>query len=100
MAVHAGRTRVRAHLHHTGIGETLVRTHIILLVDDLHIHVVAATGELLRELTPTPRGLPPETPKAPHDEGHEPDESSGPFRSPVRSHRAPAGIERVCRGFS
>ena len=66
MAVHAGRTRVRAHLHHTGIGETLVRTHIILLVDDLHIHVVAATGELLRELTPTPPEDFRRRPRRPH----------------------------------
>jgi transposase InsO family protein len=42
---HAGR------LHHIGIGRTHARTHVIMLVHDLHIRVVAAaTGELLREL--------------------------------------------------
>lgn len=34
------------------IGRTHARTRVLLLVQDLHIHVVnAATGELLRELT-------------------------------------------------
>jgi Integrase core domain len=42
---HAGR------LHHIGIGRTHARTHVIMLVHDLHIRIVAAaTGELLREL--------------------------------------------------
>jgi transposase InsO family protein len=46
---HAGR------LHHIGIGRTHSRTHVILLIQDLHIRVVhAATGELLRELTLDP----------------------------------------------
>jgi hypothetical protein len=46
---HAGR------LHHIGIGRTHARTHIILLIDDLHVRVInAATGELLRELTIDP----------------------------------------------
>ena len=46
---HAGR------LHHIGIGRTHARTHVILLVNDLHIRIVAATtGELLRELTLNP----------------------------------------------
>jgi transposase InsO family protein len=44
--------RVAGNLHHIGIGRTLARTHVILLVDDLHVRVVdAATGELLRALT-------------------------------------------------
>jgi transposase InsO family protein len=44
--------RVNGRLHHIGIGRTHARTHIILLVDDLHVRVVdAATGELLRDLT-------------------------------------------------
>jgi transposase InsO family protein len=47
--------RVDGHLHHIGIGRTHARTHIILLVQDLHIRVVnAATGELLRELVLDP----------------------------------------------
>ncbi len=43
--------RVSGRLHHIGIGRTHARTHVILLIHDLHIRVVAATtGELLREL--------------------------------------------------
>jgi integrase-like protein len=47
--------RVDGRLHHIGIGRTHARTHIILLVNDLHVRVVhAATGELLRDLTVDP----------------------------------------------
>ncbi|MGW0192163.1 IS481 family transposase [Nonomuraea sp. NPDC003201] len=43
--------RLDGRLHHIGIGRTHARTHVILLVDDLHVRVVnAITGELLREL--------------------------------------------------
>jgi transposase InsO family protein len=43
---HAGR------LYHIGAGRTHARTHVIMLVQDLHIRIVdAATGELLRQLT-------------------------------------------------
>ncbi|HEX7992523.1 MAG TPA: integrase core domain-containing protein, partial [Streptosporangiaceae bacterium] len=67
---HAGR------LYHIGIGRAHARTHVILLIQDLHIRVVhAATGELLRDLTlntatnyqPTGRapGPPPRTPHHP-----------------------------------
>lgn len=43
--------RVDSKMHHIGIGRTHARTHVILLIHDLHIRVVAATtGELLREL--------------------------------------------------
>jgi hypothetical protein len=46
---HGGR------LYHIGIGRTHARTHVILLVQDLHIRIIsAATGELLRELTLDP----------------------------------------------
>jgi integrase-like protein len=58
--------RRAGRLHHIGIGRTHARTHVLLLIHDLHITVInAATGELLRELTldPTkdyqPHGLPP-----------------------------------------
>jgi transposase InsO family protein len=62
------------NLYHIGIGRTHARTHIIMLVQDLHIRIIdAATGELLRELTldpnrsyqPTgrPPGPPPGTPR-------------------------------------
>jgi Integrase core domain len=44
--------RHNGRLHHIGIGRTHARTHVIVLVHDLDIRVVAATtGELLRELT-------------------------------------------------
>ena len=46
---HAGR------LYHIGVGRTHARTHILLLIQDLHIRIIgAATGELLRELTLDP----------------------------------------------
>jgi transposase InsO family protein len=58
--------RVNGRLHHIGIGRTHAGTHVLLLVQDLHVRIVnAATGELLRELTidPTrdyqPTGRPP-----------------------------------------
>jgi transposase InsO family protein len=38
-------------LHHIGVGRTHARTHILMLIQDLHIRIVdAATGELLRDL--------------------------------------------------
>lgn len=60
--------RVNGRLHHIGIGRTHARTHVILLVDDLHVRVAnAATGELLRELTidPTRDYQPTGKPKGP-----------------------------------
>jgi hypothetical protein len=39
-------------LRHIGVGRTHARTHIILLIQDLHVRIAnAITGELLRELT-------------------------------------------------
>jgi hypothetical protein len=47
--------RVHGRLHHIGIGRTHTGTHVLLLVQDLHVRVIdAATGELLRELTLDP----------------------------------------------
>ena len=44
--------RLDGRLHHIGIGRTLARTHVVLLVADIHVRVInAATGELLRDLT-------------------------------------------------
>lgn len=44
--------RIGGRLHHIGIGRTHARTHVIALVDDLHVRIIdAATGELLRQLT-------------------------------------------------
>ncbi|WP_253942624.1 integrase core domain-containing protein [Nocardioides sp. zg-1230] len=57
--------RVAGHLRHIGVGRTHARTHVILLVHDLHVRVVnAITGELLRELTLDPsKDYQPRTPK-------------------------------------
>ncbi len=60
--------RVNGRLRHIGIGRTHARTHIVALVDDLHVRVVnATTGELLRDLTiDTTRDYqPPGAPKGP-----------------------------------
>jgi len=46
---HGGR------LYHIGIGRACAGTDILLLVQDLHVRIIAAaTGELLRELTLNP----------------------------------------------
>ena len=47
--------RLAGRLHHIGVGRTHTGTHLLLLVQDLHVRIVdAATGELLRELTIDP----------------------------------------------
>lgn len=47
--------RVAGRLRHIALGRTHARTHVVLLVDDLHVRVVnATTGELLRDLTIDP----------------------------------------------
>ena len=47
--------RVNGRMHHIGLGRTLARTHIILLVQDLDVRIAnAITGELIRELTINP----------------------------------------------
>jgi len=47
--------RVNGKMHHIGVGRTHARTHVILLIQDLHVRIVnAITGELLRELTIDP----------------------------------------------
>jgi transposase InsO family protein len=47
--------RVNGRLHHVGVGRPHARTPVILLIQDLHVRVVAAaTGELLRELIINP----------------------------------------------
>jgi hypothetical protein len=62
--------RHNSRLHHIGLGATRRGTRVTLLVDELHIRVVARdTGHLIRELTLDPnrdyqpRGLPPGPPK-------------------------------------
>jgi transposase InsO family protein len=47
--------RVNGRLHHIGIGRTHARTPVLMLIQDLHVHIIdAATGELLRELVIDP----------------------------------------------
>lgn len=47
--------RYAGRLYHIGTGRTHAGTHVLLLVQDLHIRIIdAATGELLRELTLDP----------------------------------------------
>jgi transposase InsO family protein len=62
--------RVAGQLRHIGVGRTYARTHVILLIHDLHVTIVnAATGEILRDLiidprkNYQPRGLPPGPPR-------------------------------------
>ncbi len=60
--------RVNGRLHHIGIGRTHARTHIIMLIDDLHVVIInATTGEKLRELTINPNNdyQPTGAPKGP-----------------------------------
>ena len=76
---HAGK------LYHIGVGRTHARTHILLLVQDLHVRIIhAATGELLRDLTldptrnyqPTRRPTGP-TPATPPTQTPQPDRGFG-----------------------
>lgn len=47
--------RVNGNLHHIGMGRTLARTPVTLLISDLDVRILdATTGELLRELTIDP----------------------------------------------
>lgn len=47
--------RVNGKLHHIGLGRTHRRTHVIMLIHDLHVRVVnAETGEIIRELIINP----------------------------------------------
>lgn len=47
--------RLNGRLHHIGVGRTHAGTHVLLLVQDLHVRVIdAATGELLRDLVLDP----------------------------------------------
>jgi transposase InsO family protein len=59
--------RLDGRLHHIGVGRTHARTHVILLVVDLHVRIVnAITGELLRELAIDPtRDYQPQNSKKP-----------------------------------
>jgi hypothetical protein len=47
--------RHNGKLHHIGIGRTHARTPVLMLIQDLDIHIInARTGELIRELTLDP----------------------------------------------
>jgi transposase InsO family protein len=47
--------RVNGRLHHIGIGRTHARTPVLMLIQDLHVHIIdAATGQLLRDLVIDP----------------------------------------------
>ena len=47
--------RHNGKLHHIGIGRTHARTPVLMLIQDLNIHIInARTGELIRELTLDP----------------------------------------------
>ena len=47
--------RLAGRLHHIGVGRTHTGTHLVLLVQDLHVCIIhAATGELLRGSPSTP----------------------------------------------
>lgn len=70
--------RVHGRLHHIGIGRIHARTHVVLLVDDLHVRVVdATTGELLRQLTINPNRdyQPTGAPKGPTRRKNKPEPS-------------------------
>jgi transposase InsO family protein len=52
-----GTVTLRHHgqLYHIGAGRTYAGTHLLLIVQDLHVRIIdAATGELLRDLTLDP----------------------------------------------
>ena len=64
--------RVNGHLHHIGLGRTLDRTPVLMLIDDLEVRVIhATTGEIIRTLTIDPNrryhgtGKPTGGPKGP-----------------------------------
>jgi hypothetical protein len=47
--------RLAGRLHHIGVGRTHTGTHVLLLVQGLHVRVIdAATGGLLRDLVLDP----------------------------------------------
>ena len=93
--------RHNSRLHHIGVGARLAGTPVLMLIDDLHIRIVARhTGQLIRDLTlnPTrdyqPRGLPPGPPKKPAAT-HPPASRSRPDRATAAGvkagRRPPAG---------
>jgi hypothetical protein len=77
--------RYAGKVHHLGVGRTHAGTHVLLLIQDLHVRIIdAATGELLRDLTldpgrnyqPTGRPDPPARHRG-NDQTPNPDVGSG-----------------------
>jgi len=64
-----GRITLRhdGKMHHIGVGRTQARTPVIMLIQDLDIHIInATTGKVLRQLTlDTSRDYQPQTKKSP-----------------------------------
>lgn len=94
--------RHNSRLHHIGLGTRLAGTRVLLLVDDLHIRVIARdTGTLLRDLTLNPdrdyqpRGLPPgPPPRTPRATPHRAPDRCPPARRAAdvtAGRRPPAG---------
>jgi hypothetical protein len=55
--VHSGNIslRIDGHMHHIGVGRTLDRTPVLLLISGYDIRVIhATTGEIIRTLTINP----------------------------------------------
>ena len=46
--------RIGGRLHHIGMGRTLARTPVMMLIDNLDIRIITTDGELLKELTLDP----------------------------------------------
>lgn len=42
--------RHNSRLHHIGLGRRLAGTHVLLLIQELHVRIITEDGELLREL--------------------------------------------------
>lgn len=59
--------RHNGKLHHIGIGRTLARTPVLMLIQDEDIHIIhATTGELIRQLTLDPtKNYQPQNQKSP-----------------------------------
>jgi transposase InsO family protein len=94
--------RHNSRLHHIGLGAARRGTHITLLIDNLHIRVIARdTGQLIRELTldPTrdyqPRGVPPGPPPGtlcrPPTPAPDPGPTAAPAAGVKAGRRPPAG---------
>jgi Integrase core domain len=90
---HAGR------LYHIGVGRTHARTHILMLIQDLHVRIIdAATRQLLRDLildpgaTTSPPGTRPDlhSDRPEHPDTPDPDVGSGCPRCLETSHSSTA----------